>query len=153
MRHQIKKKQKKMKQLKIRIYCPIFLDFNNFAAAFNSYFYWIFYINLYLLPITLLKKHGSEYAYHLAFSIVSKPPSYWNSQNSSLVRKICLNAPLLGSSHWNLFLLLEHPSMTTCPQKLQPAPSHSWGEKRCHSTMADCNQQLHIHKWVWGLVP
>ena len=45
-------------------------------------------------------------------------------------------------SHWNFFFPLELPSLARCPQNFQPALSHSWGEKRCHPTMADYNQCL-----------
>ena len=40
---------------------------------------------------------------------------------------------------------LELPSLATRPQNLQPALNPSLGEKRCHPTMADYNQCLHIY--------
>ena len=57
-------------------------------------------------------------------------------------------------SHWNFFFPLEFPSLARCPQNLQPALTHSWGEKRCHPTMTDYNQCLmapHSSTLAWKI--
>lgn len=123
------------------------LVFNNFTAAFNSNFYWIFHINLYFAANRFVKKCSFEYACLFFFHIVYK--------QQLLLTEIARS--WWGTSNQNFFWL--DPSNQPSPCSLwhsaqsmfSKSPTHTrkpWRRDEVLPRVAGYNQHLLIHKSV-----